>query len=111
MLMLSPILMSLEDVSAESAKKKMKKQMKWMEKMGDCASENLEKTLFYSEQGKIYIGNPECDPDKQYKYDKLNQMNGINEYEDRANFIVGEDFDDDDDDDKDKKKKDKKDRD
>jgi hypothetical protein len=102
----------------------LKKTAKEMEKsseesadMAECAEKNLEKTQFYSKQGKIYIPNPDCDPNTQYKYDKLNQQNGINEYADSANFVVGADFDaeendeeDDDDEDKKDNKKKKKDK-
>ncbi|HJT85418.1 MAG TPA: hypothetical protein VJ697_13140 [Nitrososphaeraceae archaeon] len=93
--------------------KKMEKTNDDIEDMQECAEKNLEKTQFYSKQNKIYIANPDCDPDNQYKYDKLNMNNEINEYEDKANFIIGTDFDEDeeekDDDDKDKKKKKNKD--
>lgn len=105
MLVLSPILMGLEEADAKS----MKKMLREMEEDAECSERNLEKTLFYSQQNKIYQGNPYCDPDVQYKYDRLNQMVGIDEYKDRHNFVLEQNFDDDDDD-NDKKKDKKKDR-
>ena len=123
-LMLSPFLI-IQDVEA-GWKSEMKKNLKKMEKsnekmedMADCAEKNLEKTLFYSKQGKIYIPSPDCDPATQYKYDRLNQMSGIDEYKDAHNFLlsnenyfqVNNEDDEDDDDKNDKKDKKKKNRD
>ncbi|HEX7143227.1 MAG TPA: hypothetical protein VF222_12190 [Nitrososphaeraceae archaeon] len=68
--------------------KSMKRSVEKMEEQGECAEENLEKTLFYSKKGKIYHGNPDCDPSKQYRYDRLNKMSGIDEYKDAHNFIL-----------------------
>ena len=118
MLVLSPILMGLEDVEAKSIKKmmrEMEKQNEEMKDLNECAEKNLEKTLFYSDKGKIYQSNPDCDPTKQYRYDRLNQMQGIDEYKDAHNFVlsnenyfqVNNEDDEDDDDKKDKKDKDK----
>ena len=42
------------------------------EDMLDCALYNAEMSNQYAAMGKIWIGNPDCDPDEQYKYDKLN---------------------------------------
>ena len=102
MLMLSPILIGLvEDAEAKNYKKDAKKQLREAEDWADCVNQNVEKSNFYMAQGKFYHDNIFCDPDEQYKYDKLNLQEGINEYEDAANFILGEDFDEDDDDDND----------
>ena len=68
--------------------KKMERQVEKNEELGECAEENLEKTLFYSKKGKIYHGNPDCDPTKQYRYDRLNQMSEIDEYKDKHNFVL-----------------------
>ena len=77
--------------------------------------------MFYLKQDppKFYHENLFCDPAEQYKYDRLNQLEGIDEYKDAHNFVlsnenyfqVNNEDDDGDDDDDDKKKKDKKDRD
>ena len=69
--------------------------------------------MFYSKQGKIYIPSPHCNPTTQYNYDRLNQINGIDEYKDAHNFLlsnenyfqVNNEDDEDDDDKKDKKDK------
>ena len=121
-LMLSPFLIIpnadagwLSDLKKSA--KKMEKSNEEVKDMADCAEKNLEKTLFYSKQGKIYIPSPDCDPATQYKYDRLNQMNGIDEYKDAHNFLlsnenyfqVNNEDDEDDDDKKDKKDKDKND--
>lgn len=111
MFILSPFLIVSEvDASALSELKKIAKKM---EKRVNCGEENLEKTLFYGKKGKTYQANPTCDPDEQYKYDRLNQLQGIYEYKDRHHFVLG-DYDDEDDNDKDddnNKKKKHKDRD
>jgi hypothetical protein len=115
--MLSPILMSFDDASAKNYVKDAKKQLKEAEKWADCVNENAEKTMFYSAQGKFYHENLFCEPEEQYKYDRLNQLEGIDEYKDAHNFVlsnenyfqVNNEDDEDDDDKKDKKDKDKND--
>ena len=95
----------------------MEKSNEKMEDMNECAEKNLEKTLFYSKKGKIYQANPECDATEQYRYDRLNELQGIDEYKDAHNFVLSNEnycqvnnaADEDDDDKKDKKDKDKND--
>ncbi len=118
MLMLSSILMSFDNASAKNYVKDAKKQLKEAEKWADCVNKNAEKTMFYSAQGKFYHENLFCDPSEQYKYDRLNQLAGIDEYADAHNFLLSNenyfqvDNEDDDNDNDDKKdKKDKKDKD
>ncbi|HKG89184.1 MAG TPA: hypothetical protein VKA95_12735 [Nitrososphaeraceae archaeon] len=120
-LMLYPfLLVGLEEASAKNYVKDAKKQLKEAEEWADCTNKNAEKTMFYLNQDppKFYHENLFCDPSEQYKYDRLNQLAGIDEYVDAHNFLLSNenyfqvDNEDDDNDNDDKKdKKDKKDKD
>jgi hypothetical protein len=117
MLVLSPFLQDAE--AAKSAIKDMRKDIERtvekMDKQTECDEKNLEKTLYYSKKGKIYQPNPNCDPEKQYRYDRLNQLNGIDEYKDAHNFVLSNEnyfqVENQDDENDDNDRKDKKDRD
>ena len=92
--------MGIDDASAKNYKKDAKKQLKQAEEWADCTEKNAEKVMFYLNQDppKFYHQNLFCDPDEQYKYDRLNQLAGIDEYKDAHNFVLSQDFDEDDED-------------
>ena|SRR5215211_6288285 len=63
---------SAQEADAESFKKKMKKAGNKMDNLVDCFKYNSFMSKKAMESGKTFHANPNCDPDEQWKYDKLN---------------------------------------
>ena len=66
---------SLQDSDATSLKdlkKKTKKAINRMEERGDCSKYNTHMAIKAMKEGKMFYSNPDCDPDEQWKYDRLN---------------------------------------
>src|SRR5688500_15588326 len=63
----------LNNYFVDDAEAKKSKSEREMEKMQECALENLEKTQEAAKQGNIYVGNPDCDKDNQDRYDRINE--------------------------------------
>jgi|SRR5687767_4919027 len=63
----------LNNYFVDDAEAKKSKSEREMEKLQECALENLEKTQEAAKQGNIYVGNPDCDKDNQERYDKINE--------------------------------------
>ena len=118
------LLSAIFSLSMAEAKKfdsgKMLKEAKKMEREAedglDCALYNAAMTDKYIAQGKTWHMNLTCDPDEQWKYDKLNGIEptyqedadkGIDELRDDAYEDEDKEDGEDRDDDKKKNKKDK----
>jgi len=63
----------LNNYFVDDAEAKKSKSEREMEKMQECALENLEKTQEAAKQGEIYVSNPDCDKDNQDRYDRINE--------------------------------------
>jgi hypothetical protein len=72
-LLLSTIVVS-QQVDADSAKKKLKKIGKKMERLGDCSQYNSKMAIKAMKEGKVFHANPTCDEDDQAEYDELNRL-------------------------------------
>src|SRR5687768_14074772 len=66
------VAISTQDSDARYGIGKLKDTVDDVEDIADCMVYNSAMTEQYSQMGKIWNSNPDCDPDKQYIYDELN---------------------------------------